>query len=260
MQVFNWNDIIDSSKNNSIPAVFQKGTALSVGCFDGIHLGHSLLINSVLQKAKEKDLSSGIITFKSNNVKVVNGGELQTLSQKLKIFESKGLSFVVVIDFSNEFVRIEGHTFLDILYDVFKMRFIAEGQDFRFGYKGKASKDDIVSFAKSKEIEYDLLPLAVYEDERVSSSLIRTKILQGNFKAAEAMLSRPYEIDYKCVSSDGKTQQVLPPNGEYKVLVNKSDCAKSAITSYLKVEDQTLRQGLFLDGIKDIRTIEFISE
>lgn len=275
MKVFSWETIFLSSKTISDTKLFfESGTALTVGSFDGPHKGHEKLFYDVLLYSKKNCLMPGVVTFTSSlsHVKTKENyeGNISTLEQRLEYFRRKGFSFVVLIDFSSKFATMKGYTFLKILHETFNMRFIAEGKDFHFGYKGLASQSDIVDFAKEYNVQTSILEFFVYENKRVSSSLIRKCIKNAKFNEVKNMLGFSYLLDCKsvlwkndinsCVASKTSIEQVLPKNGKYKVLVNKSDCTKSAIISYLIMEDQSLRLGLLLDDMEKIRTIEFLSE
>ncbi len=209
------------------------GTALSVGGFDGMHAGHDALFNAVLART---DLLPGIVTFakppRALRHPAVFEGAVSTLAQRLDICREKGFAFAVVIDFSGEFGRMEGSTFLSILADTFCMKFLAEGPDFRCGYKGSADIDVIRTFTEKRGVVLDVIEPVVIDGERVSSTRIRAAVAAGDFFGAERLLRRPFRLDCSLfrwersapdvltaeAGADGaRTVQVLPPDGEYEV-------------------------------------------
>ena len=142
--VYSWDDIV-SNKFPCEDAIFKsgfQGTALSVGGFDGVHLGHQELLKKVLDR---KNLLPGVVTFSNLPASFKNpsnyNGSVCTLQQKIEFFKGMGFCFVVVIDFSYEFGKMDGNKFLSILKDCLSMRFMAEGTDFRCGYKGSFDID-----------------------------------------------------------------------------------------------------------------------
>lgn len=232
MTVLSWNQLVSGENAD----VFQGGTALTVGCFDGPHFGHEVLFAAVFRAAAEKKLSPGIVTF-SRPLPVVKhpddyAGDIATLRQRLSEYEKRGFSFCVTIDFSDDFSRINGNEFLTVLKNSCGMRFMAEGVDFHCGYKGLCGTEQIRAFAAENGVEVCFPELVQYENQRVSSSAIRKSILRGDFAAAEKMLGRPYIIDFEGIpfeKSEGAYVfsrscfvQVIPPDGMYTVLETTS--------------------------------------
>lgn len=126
-KVFTWEQVL----NGEFPIQWKnKGVALSVGNFDGIHLGHFALIDKLKSYT---DLISGLVIFKnlSSSLKNYESDEVETLYQKVALCSKKALDFVVVIDFSSHFSRMEGDTFIDLLLEYLNMKVMIEGQDFR---------------------------------------------------------------------------------------------------------------------------------
>ena len=127
MKVFEWEKITAASEG--ILPDFEQGSGLSVGSFDGIHLGHRTLLNTLISACKEKKLNSGIITFSRPLPSIKHSqdydGDLSTLNQRLSIFESLGIDFVVVVDFNDVFAQTSGSDFLLCLKKTFNMKFLA---------------------------------------------------------------------------------------------------------------------------------------
>ena len=115
MVVYNWDDLDSFSQS----LFFSKGTALSVGSFDGLHLGHRFLLNTLVQTAKEKDLVTGLITFLRPLPSVKHSddytGDISTFNQRLTLFESLGIDFVIAVNFNDTFASLKGTDFLSIL-------------------------------------------------------------------------------------------------------------------------------------------------
>ncbi|MBR7064881.1 MAG: riboflavin biosynthesis protein, partial [Treponema sp.] len=153
MKLFNWNDIEDTSFKD---ALFQNGAALSIGSFDGPHVGHIELFHSVVEAAQNQSLVPGVVTFRqslgANKSNGMYKGDVSTLEQRLESFKKHGMEFCVVIDFSVEFGKMDGEQFLGILKNVCALKFLAEGVDFRCGYRGRCGKEQIASFASKNGI------------------------------------------------------------------------------------------------------------
>ncbi len=251
IKIFTWQDLL----NGEFPLEwFKKGTALTVGSFDGMHKGHKALIDAVLE---QKNLISGIITFR-NSVKSNNEnfeGNLDSFYQKIEFCQENDLDFVVIIDFSDDFSRIEGSDFVKSLIELCNMKFIAEGTDFKCGYKGAFAVNELKKSALENNFTFKLIDDVLFEGEKISSSRIRKSILSGDFLSVQKMLLRPFaydafalkfqesalqnlsnldnkmtwfsaQIDSKKENSkDNKNQflQILPSKGTYNVVVFFAD-------------------------------------
>lgn len=191
IKIFTWQDLL----NGEFPLEWlKKGSALTVGSFDGMHKGHKALIDAVLE---QKNLLHGIITFR-NSVKSVNEnfeGNLDSFYQKIEFCKENGLDFVVIIDFSDDFSRIEGSDFVKSLIELCNMKFIAEGIDFKCGYKGAFAVNELKKSALENNFTFKLIDDVLFEGEKISSSRIRKSILTGDFLAVQKMLLRPFAYD-----------------------------------------------------------------
>lgn len=239
MKVFDWNEIKSLSKTEN--DFFKNGSGISVGSFDGFHQGHRLLLDTLVKNCKAKNILSGAVSFKRPLPSLKHAddykGDLTTLHQRLCLFEELGLDFVILVDFNDEFASISGVDFLSILVEQINAKYIAEGIDFRFGYKGSSDVSSIKYFAKDKDFSYDFVDCVYFkpgtdEEERVSSSYIRTMILKRFFATAQELLCRPYEIELSNAYSINEkkeyvfekkaVKQVLPPDGGYQCFFESS--------------------------------------
>ncbi|MBO5235753.1 MAG: FAD synthetase family protein [Spirochaetaceae bacterium] len=234
-KVFTWQDILCDKffSLDELKKLGFVGTAITIGVFDGVHLGHDVLLESVLSA---KDCFSGVVTFSSNPSTVFfpeeYRGDITSMQQKLSRFKEKGLGFVVVIDFSSEFGKIEGKDFLSILKDKLSVAYIAEGQDFRCGYKGLTDMKALKDFLLPQKVIVKTVPQVMVKEQRVSSSAIRKSILKGDFSLVKELLGRSYSLDcnqflvqyqqgsYRLFQNkEHKSFQVLPPNGRYNLRI-----------------------------------------
>ena len=234
----------------------KKGCALTVGSFDGVHLGHQALLDSVLA---QKNLYKGLVTF-TNSVRSSENnyeGDVLSLRQKLSLVPC---NFAIVIDFSEDFSRIEGSQFIRMLIQHCGMRFLAEGNDFKCGYKAGCTVDTLKTLSKDLGFEFNLVDDVIVEGERVSSSRIRQAVKQADFVLAQKLLGRPYAYDTSALaftqekesaasawmSATLTGQQVLPHDGMYTVTfsldgsVVKTACSISdgGKTLHLLVKDE----------------------
>lgn len=188
MKVLTWEEILTLS----LSEYFRRGTALSIGSFDGPHLGHLTLFREVLSYAKNKSLLSGLITFKKplSSIKMSSEywGDISTLEERLCIFEKLGFDFCIVIKFDSKFANIEGQEFFEILRDKLNLKFIVEGVDFKCGHKGTYDKDKIEAFCKDNNLSFAFMPLLKRNGERISSTKIRELLHSDSVSEARNLL------------------------------------------------------------------------
>ena len=243
MKIYTWNDILailngDSNEN------FPK-TGISTGCFDGLHKGHRKLLSALIDACRAKGLSAGVVTFMrplpgikhSNDYK----GDLTTLNQRLNLFEQLGIDFAIIVDFDDSFASMMGADYLNILLNVCNMELLAEGIDFRCGFKGATDAQAIRYWAEKNNVETVFVDPVYFkegtdEEERISSSYIRTMLSRGFFTTACELLERPYEIDIAALRRDPQSAQLLPPDGLYRTENEKGELVRLEIKEHKIVD------------------------
>ena len=233
MKIYTWNDIL-SILNGDSDGDFLGGakTAISVGSFDGLHKGHRKLLGELVSSAKKKNLVPGLVTFSRPLPSIKHSddykGDLTTLAQRLSLFEELGLEFAIVVNFDDSFASMLGADFLNLLFNVCNMELLAEGVDFRCGFKGATDTQAIRYWAEKNGVETVFVDPVYYhegsdEEERISSSYIRKMIERGFFSSAEEFLERSYELDIADIKEKGTLVQILPPDGVYRTLTDKGE-------------------------------------
>lgn len=229
MHIYSWEQVAGGRFSAEFK---EKGISLTIGSFDGSHLGHRSLFSAVLSQ-KEQGLVPGVLTFTRSLRGYKNPteyeGDVVSLSQKIDSLSEMGFAFAVVVDFSSEFGRIEGHDFLNLLVKNCGLKYLAEGSDFHCGYKGSCGMEEIKKIAAESGFSVDTIGSVIFEGERVSSSRIRKCVLNREFALVQKMLLKPFELDCtgflwkregeKVISAKKTGRQLLPPDGTYRVSV-----------------------------------------
>lgn len=272
MKVFEWNEIEQALESDFFHPFFKNGSGISIGSFDGFHKGHRLLISTLVKKSKELNILSGVVSFKEPLARLKHSddylGNLTTLNQRLNLFEQMQLDFVILVDFSEKFASIKGIEFLQMLVDACNMKYIAEGIDFRCGYKGSTDATSIKYFSENNNVKYDFLDPVFFTDrtgnnERISSSYIRTMVLKRFFSVVEELLLRPYSIQLKNDNNSyifpiEEIFQVIPPVGIYHCKSNNQDVRVEITKTNIRCTfDSTYAEKLKSDKTDNFITIEF---
>ncbi len=198
MKVFSWDDL--GSVKSFLTQNSFNFSCLTIGGFDGPHLGHEVLFEKVLSKKNEvKSSCAGVVTFARSprGVKSQNfyKGDLSTLSQKIHYFEKKGLDFCLVINFDSDFKKTLGIDFFDRLLGYCNMKFLSVGQDFRCGYKGSMGVSEISEYFANNNLELSICNDVFLDKNRISSSIIRDFIFDGDIANAKKYLGKNYVLD-----------------------------------------------------------------
>jgi riboflavin kinase/FMN adenylyltransferase len=225
MTVLTWDQLLKRRLSDGRPVW------LTVGVFDGLHVGHRHLISLITEGG------SGalplVVTFSQSPV-VVRApeefpGSILTYRQKLERFGSLGVEAVVVIDFSDEMSNLSGGAFVRLLRENLTIQKIVVGQNFRFGKKRISGTDDLKEMLSDTGIELLVTAPVLRGSSMVSSSRIRAAIRGGDLVEAKEMLTVPHAIDLRGIRGGADSRgcirypraeihQVLPPAGEYAVI------------------------------------------
>lgn len=244
MKIFSWNEILNDLQNGCQCSLFSRGSGISVGSFDGLHKGHRILIKTLVEESKKKNIPSGVITFKRPLPSIKHSsdyqGDVSTLNQRLKLFEQLGLDFVILVDFNSEFAARSGSDFFQLVMKLCNMKILVEGIDFRCGYKGAMDCQAIQYFCTENKIDVHFVDPVYYSEndslqERISSSYIRKMISMGFFATVEELLERKYQIDLEELNASleftkGDILQVLPAAGIYHCKNQLDEDVKVEIT------------------------------
>lgn len=176
-------------------------TAVALGFFDGLHLGHIEVIKRALLRT---DLLSVVFTFNDKTMlpKFKERENIITYDLKLELLSRIGVNYIFAPDFA-DLRDLSAGEFVDkILIDRLNAGFVACGYDFRFAKGGKATAEELASMCRDKGIEACVVPAVTYEGEPISATSIRELIRRGDIKKANTLLG--YELTYVLEVREGK--------------------------------------------------------
>jgi len=275
MKILRW-DLLDSDESRALLDVVcagKKGTALTIGGFDGPHRGHEALFNAVLENAERSCLAPGIVTFSRSPGVVTKGerypGDVSTLNLRLTRFQSMGFAFVLLIDFSGDFGKMSGGVFFDILAKTVRMRYVAVGPDFRCGYRLDTGIEEVSILSRQKGFRFDSIRQVEHDGLRISSSSVRKAVQTADFALAERLLGHPFLLDFTDIgwivsgkfleSPSSAFTQILPRRGRYSVAL--STVRGKEVSAVVVIEDLSVRiepaTGMTLPVPAEIATARF---
>ncbi len=214
-------------------AEIQRPTVLTVGVFDGLHLGHQLIVRTVVERAHAVGAVPTVITFDPHPRSVLHPESspplLQTLDQKVEGFGVLGIEQTIVVRFTEEFSRIRAEDFLaDVVKDRLQAREVYLGRGFAFGHNREGNIDLLRRVGQDLDFVAGEVPEVRLRGQRVSSSKIRELLAGGRVNLARRMLGRPYGVEGRVIRGKerGHTlgfptanlypqNRVIPANGVY---------------------------------------------
>lgn len=231
MEVVSWTDFVEERPLAGEPA------SLSIGVFDGIHVGHRRLLDLVEQ---ERSASlHGVVTFRDNPSRIVHGdsyvGDILTVRQRMERLEALGVDLVVLIDFTDAFRALPGREFLRRLREAVDLRFLTVGWNFHCGRNADTNASTVAEYLGERGVRVDIAPAVLDNGVPVSSTRIRGAILRGDLAEAERLTCEAWAVDAResllqcsqsgCLLPRTEIRQVLPPPGSYRrrVLLDSAD-------------------------------------
>jgi riboflavin kinase/FMN adenylyltransferase len=181
-------------------ADIQRPTVLTLGVFDGLHLGHQLIMTTVVERARATGAVPTVITFDPHPRAVLHPQSspplLQTLDQKVEAFGVLGIQQTIVIRFTQEFSLLRAEDFLrDTVKERLQAKEVYLGRGFAFGHNREGNIDLLRRVSKELAFEAGEVPEVRFRGQRVSSSRIRQLLAEGKVNLARRMLGRPYGVE-----------------------------------------------------------------
>lgn len=219
----------------------SKGSAVAIGIFDGVHVGHKAIIERCVKKAKRLHLKSMVLTFYPHPLKVISPKQapllVSSLSHRLSLIKKIGIDEVMVIHFNKSFLRLTPAEFVrKILVDKLQAKEVFVGENFRFGRGRRAGARQLSALGRRDGFNVNIIRSIRKKDRVVSSSLIRSLITKGALEDAETLLGRPVSILGSVVKGLSRGRQLgyptanvdphheaIPPSGIYAVKVRLKD-------------------------------------
>ncbi|WP_417362999.1 bifunctional riboflavin kinase/FAD synthetase [Galbibacter sp.] len=174
-------------------------TVVTIGTFDGVHVGHRKIIDKLVTNGKANKLRSTILTFFPHPRMVLQQATdlklLNTLDEKIAILEKSGLDQLIIHPFTKEFSRMSAEQFVkEVLVEHINAKKVIIGYDHRFGRNRTATIDDLVNFGEKYDFEVEQITAEEVDEVSVSSTKIRKALKEGDIETANAFLGYSYML------------------------------------------------------------------
>ncbi len=193
-----------------------RKSVLTVGNFDGIHLGHQKILRGVVEHARTTRAVAAAVTFDPHPLKILRPAEapplIATLAQRLAALEQLGIDAALVLRFDRELSRLSPEEFVrSVLVEKLGLRAILVGESFRFGHQQAGDVRLLAEFGERFGFQVEIVPPVVVRGEVVSSTAIRRAVREGRVERAARLLGRPFVLTGEIRPGTGRGAQAVFP-------------------------------------------------
>ena len=202
-----------------------KKTIITLGTFDGVHIGHKKILEKVLQNTDDGQYESLVLTFFPHPRMVLQGDSdiklLNTINEKIDLLQEIGIENLVIHPFDETFSRLTAEEFVKtILVDRFQVQKIIIGYDHRFGRNRTANINDLIAFGEQYDFEVEQISVQEINEISVSSTKIRNALLEGNMTLANDYLGYNYFLTGEVVKGKQLGRTINFPTANLKIQEN----------------------------------------
>lgn len=209
--------LLDLVKENDTPEI-----GITIGNFDGVHIGHRELLKKIKSDCLARDLQFVVVTFTPHPQKILQPGKerflISSYDQRRALLADLGVDHLIEVMFTRDFSTLSPENFLkDYLLSYPSLKNIYLGYDFAFGANKQGGFDLVKSICESRGIEVEIQPKFEFKGHVVSSSLIREKILAGDVDEVEEILGRKFQLEGVVVKGEGRGKKIGFPTANIQV-------------------------------------------
>lgn len=198
--------------------------ALTIGNFDGVHLGHQALLNELRAAAQVRGLQTAVIVFEPHPREFFTPQQaparLTSLREKLELFGSLGIDRVHVCRFNKRFAQTSAAEFIHALHEKMSARFVLIGDDFRFGSGRTGDFALMEKIGMQHGFSVQAVHTVLHGGMRISSTAVRAALAEGNMRRAQSYLGRPYSISGRVEHGEGIGKQLGFPTANIQLKHN----------------------------------------
>lgn len=211
----------------------EKDTLLTIGVFDGVHLGHQYLISQLTKHAREQNLLSGVVTFRQHPQEIMSPQTglpfLTDLDQRINLLKKEGVDAIFALSFTTELARLSAREFVGLLKRYLRMRGLVIGHDFALGQNREGDETVLRKLGKEMDFSVKVVRAKLVNEELVSSTAIRKALANGDMKRVHRLIGRNFgfgggvvtgahrgkELGFPTANIEVNPGQALPPDGVY---------------------------------------------
>ena len=211
----------------------DRDTLLTIGVFDGVHLGHRYLISKLVEEARQRGCLAGALTFHRHPEELLSPRSsllfLTGVDERISLLKEAGIDIIIPLSFTKELADLAARRFVELLQQYLRMRGLVVGPDFALGKGREGDTAYLGKLGRTMEFSVTVVPPLVIDGEVVSSTAIRKAMARGDMSRVRQLMGRPFSLGGKVVTGTGRgaglgfptanmdvsAERALPPDGVY---------------------------------------------
>lgn len=181
----------------------NRDTLLTIGVFDGVHLGHQYLLSQLTKQAREQNLLSGVVTFRQHPEEALRSQTslpfLTGLTQRLELLQKEGIELIAVLSFTPELARLSARQFVTLLKRHLRMKGLVIGHDFALGQNRKGDAATLRALGQELDFTVTEVDAKLTNGEVVSSTVVRQALAEGDMPRVRNLLGRYFSLQGRVV-------------------------------------------------------------
>jgi riboflavin kinase/FMN adenylyltransferase len=220
----------------------KRDTLLTIGVFDGVHIGHRHLMSKLTELARKQSTLSGVITFSQNPKEVLAPHSqppfLTDIERRIELIKDEGVDEVIPLTFTPELAKLTPKEFLELLKKQLSMKGLVVGPDFALGKNREGNTDLLRQLGQEMGFSLTVVPPLTVDGEVVSSTAIRQALAKGDTKRVQKLMGRPFSLHGQVVRGDKRGAELGFPTANMDVDRGQALPADGVYTSRAFIDAQ----------------------
>lgn len=220
----------------------KSETVLTIGVFDGVHLGHKYLLSKLVEQSRNDKLISVAITFKHHPQSLFTPRSsppfLTNLPQKTKLLSNAGVQLIIALTFNLELAQTGARQFVGFLQKYLKMRSLVLGPDFTLGRDHEGNVDFMRNLGEEMNFNLTVVPHLKIDGEIVSSTAIRNALAKGEIKKVSQMLGRHFSLEGRVITGDGRGMDLGFPTANLDIEAERALPSDGIYATWAYIDNQ----------------------
>ena len=220
----------------------RKDMLLTIGVFDGVHLGHKYLISQLTEQARQQNLLSGVVTFRQHPQEVLSPQTklpfLTDLTQRTGLLKNEGIDVIIPLSFTIELAQLGAKQFVNLLKRYLRMRGLLIGPDFALGENREGTINTLRTLGEEMNFTVTVILPLMINGEVVSSTAIRKALADGDMKRVLNLIGRPFSLQGRVISGTGRGSELGFPTANLNIDPKQALPAEGVYATWAYIDDK----------------------